>query len=315
MLAQATLLLRRFFNKHVLRNVLRLSYYYATLELASDMALYKSEYRSKVRRDKSREAISLAMQSRWQEAAEANRSIIELFPEDIEASNRLGKALLELGDYPQARTTFECALQLSRSNIIARKNLARLDLLEKEAQAPRREAKLTSQQFLGEGGKTTITTLDRPAPGPVIARMAPGDPVNLEIEGNTLLARNDSSEYLGLVTPRLAVRLLRLMAGGNRYEAAVISASEAELGIIIRETHQSLEQMGIASFPARGVRDPGTYALAQYDLAEEEELDEAGAASYSDWDESDDEPHPSTARPPGTAVGASERDPEDEDEG
>ena len=282
------------------------------------MALYQSEYRSKVRRDKSREAISLAMQSRWREAAEANRSIIELFPEDIEASNRLGKALLELGDYPQARTAFERALQLSRSNIIARKNLARLDLLEKEAQAPRREAKLTPQQFLGEGGKTTITTLDRPAPGPVLARMAPGDPVTLEIEGNTLLARSDSSEYLGLVTPRLAVRLLRLMAGGNRYEAAVISASEAALGIIIRETYQSPEQLGIASFPARGARDSRTYAenaLAQYDLAEEGELDEAAAASHSDWDESDDEPHPPTARPPGTAVGEPERDPEDEDEG
>ena len=43
------------------------------------------------------------MESRWQEAADTNRSIIELFPEDIEASNRLSKALPELGDYPQAR--------------------------------------------------------------------------------------------------------------------------------------------------------------------------------------------------------------------
>ena len=280
------------------------------------MALYQSEYRSKVRRDKSREAISLAMQSRWQEAAEANRSIIELFPEDIEASNRLGKALLELGDYPQARTAFDRALQLSRSNTIARKNLARLNLLEKEGRAPRREAKLTLQQFLGEGGKTTITTLDMPAPGPVLAKMAPGDPVTLEIEGNTLVARNDSSEHLGLVTPRLAVRLLRLMAGGNRYEAAVISASETELSTIIRETYQSPEQLGIASFPARGVRDARTYAenaLAQYDLVDEEEPDEVGVAS-SDWHESDDDPRPSTARPPGTAAGEHERDPEDDDE-
>ena len=279
------------------------------------MILYQSEYRSKVRRDRSREAIFLAMQYRWREAAEANRSIIELFPEDIEASNRLGKALLELGDYPQACAAFERALQLSRSNTIARKNLARLDLLEKGAQAPRKEVKLAVRRFLGEDGKTTITTLDRPAPGPVLARTAPGDPVALEIEGNTLLARSDSAEYLGLVTPRLAVGLLRLMAGGNRYEAAVISASEAGLGIIIRETHQSPEQLGVASFPARSIGDSRTYASALDDLAEEEELDEAGAAVSSDWDENDDEPRPSIVRPPGTAVGEPERDPEDEDDG
>ena len=105
-------------TKDILRNMPRLSYYSATLESASlDMALYQSEQRSKVRRDKSREAISLAMESRWQEAADTNRSIIELFPEDIEASNRLSKALLELGDYPQARAAFSRSLELSPSNI------------------------------------------------------------------------------------------------------------------------------------------------------------------------------------------------------
>ena len=301
----------------------RLSYYRATLESASsDMALYQSEQKSKVRRGKSREAISLAMESRWQEAAEVNRSIIELFPEDIEASNRLGKALLELGDYPQARAAFSRALDLSPSNIIARKNLARLSLLAKEGRAPRREAKLTPQQFLAEGGKTTVTTLEQPAPGPVLARMAPGDHVSLEIEGNTLVARNDSSEYLGRATPRLTVRLIRLMTGGNRYEAAITSASETELSIIIRETYQSPEQMGIASFPAQGARDSRAYAenaLAQYDLVDEEEPDEVGVASYSGsgWDENDDEPDPSTVRPRplGTPAGEPERDPEDDDEG
>ena len=281
------------------------------------MALYQSEQSSKVRRDKSRQAISLAMESRWQEAADVNRSIIELFPEDIEASSRLGKALLELGDYPQARTAFSRALELSPSNIIPRKNLARPDLLEKEGRTPRREAKLTPQQFLGEGGKTTVTTLEQPAPGPVLARMAPGDPVTLEIEGNTLVARNDSSEYLGRATPRLTVRLIRLMTGGNRYEAAVTSTSEAELSIIIRETYQSPEQIGVASFPGRGGKDARPYsdtALVQYDLVDEG-ADEVAAPSYSGWDENDDEPDPSTARPPGIPAGEPERDPEDEDEG
>ncbi len=74
------------------------------------MALYQAEFRSKVRKDKTREAISLAMEGRWEAAAEVNRSILDLFPEDMEAFNRLGKALLESGDYIEARSAFTQAL-------------------------------------------------------------------------------------------------------------------------------------------------------------------------------------------------------------
>ena len=46
-----------------------------------------------------KEAIALAMQGRWEEAVAANRAILELFPEDVDAYNRLGSALMELGEY------------------------------------------------------------------------------------------------------------------------------------------------------------------------------------------------------------------------
>ena len=105
------------------------------------MALYHIEYRSKARRDKSREAISFAMESRWEDAAAVNRSILELFPDDVEAYNRLGKALLELGHYAEARVVFTQALEHSPSNAIARKNLARLALLEKAKLHPKRKHK------------------------------------------------------------------------------------------------------------------------------------------------------------------------------
>ena len=84
------------------------------------MTLYQAEYRSRIRREKSKEAIAMAMENRWEDATGVNRSIIELFPDDIEAYNRLGKALFELGRYDEARTAFTKALELSPSNTIAR---------------------------------------------------------------------------------------------------------------------------------------------------------------------------------------------------
>ena len=49
------------------------------------------------RQQRSKEAIDLAMQSKWQEAVEINQEILENFPRDVDASNRLGRAYMELG--------------------------------------------------------------------------------------------------------------------------------------------------------------------------------------------------------------------------
>jgi len=43
------------------------------------------------------------LQGEWERAAEVNKAILELFPDDLEAMNRLVKALMELGSYLDAR--------------------------------------------------------------------------------------------------------------------------------------------------------------------------------------------------------------------
>ena len=55
-------------------------------------------------RDLSREAVNLALQGEWERAIEVNKAVLELFSDDVEAMNRLVKALIELGNYLDART-------------------------------------------------------------------------------------------------------------------------------------------------------------------------------------------------------------------
>ncbi len=62
-----------------------------------------------------KEAIALATQGRWQEAMEINNEIIQACPEDVNAYNRLGKALIELGRYEEARDAFGRALEIAPS--------------------------------------------------------------------------------------------------------------------------------------------------------------------------------------------------------
>ena len=57
------------------------------------------------------EAVKLAMQNRWQEAEEKNRDILHATPDDVEARNRLGKALSELGRYREAYDEYSVTLQ------------------------------------------------------------------------------------------------------------------------------------------------------------------------------------------------------------
>ena len=53
---------------------------------------YQQDRQAKLKQQRSKLAVDLAMQGRWREALAANKTIIESFPNDVEAYNRLGRA-------------------------------------------------------------------------------------------------------------------------------------------------------------------------------------------------------------------------------
>ena len=118
--------------------------------------------RRKIRDERARKAVALAMKNRWQDAATVNRSIIREFPNDIEAYNRLGKALSELGRNREARQAFQYVLQHSPNNLIAKKNLSRLTKLA-DADAPRavKRASRNPHTFIEDSGKAGVTVLTK----------------------------------------------------------------------------------------------------------------------------------------------------------
>src|SRR5574340_518447 len=124
------------------------------------MAVYGSEApddRVRQRRVKSDQAIGFATKGRWEEAAAVNREILALFPTDVDASNRLGKALMELGRYADARESYSRALKADPMNSIAAKNLQRLTKLVEEGAAVPPPAAVDPRLFIEESGKTTVT--------------------------------------------------------------------------------------------------------------------------------------------------------------
>src|SRR5437879_12470566 len=92
--------------------------------------VFKTEDRARAKNQYAEHAIQLALQGQWSEAAQLNREIVESFPTDVDAFNRLGKAMTELGRYGEARGAYMKALEIDQLNSIARKNLTRLATLK-----------------------------------------------------------------------------------------------------------------------------------------------------------------------------------------
>ena len=208
---------------------------------------------ARLKQSLSRDAVSLALKGEWERATEVNRAILELFEDDVEAMNRLGKALMELADYDAAKKVLGRVVSIAPYNNIAKKNVARLAHLEATpytAKQPRKGS-TAPHVFIEESGKSGTTVLQRPAAGQLIARLTPSDPANLVVEENSLNVYTSEHEYLGQIEPKLARRLIRLIYGGNKYDAAILGINDQAISIIVRETYRDRTLNGVSSFPTR----------------------------------------------------------------
>lgn len=218
----------------------------------------------KLKRDLSQEAVNLAVKGEWERATEVNIAILESFPTDVEAMNRLVKALIETGSYVDAQAALNQVCEIAPYNNIAKKNRARLDQLTANPDLPKsetskqaRKAAGASQIFIEESGKSATTVLRnsnslRNSNGrKTTVHLAPSDPVVLSREKNTVMVKTLDGQLLGQLEPKMGNRLARLMDGGNKYSAVVVSVNDDGVSIMVRETfkHPSLQNM--CSFPSQ----------------------------------------------------------------
>ncbi len=230
----------------------------------------------RLKRQLADQAIAHASAARWDDAAETNRRLLELGA-DSEAENRLAKALWELGELGTAREHYQKALALDPTNRIAERNIDRLKVLLVEAGEKTVPALQGSKApvsiFVEETGKTGfahLTNLARPAE---LAQVNPGDAVELIPESNRLIAISNGIR-IGVVEPRVAARLLKLMADGNKYLAGVTSLGDRDVRLIIREVFQDPRNYGKVSFPtAAKSTDLRPYTKGTL-VREEEELED-----------------------------------------
>ncbi|MSQ24205.1 MAG: tetratricopeptide repeat protein [Chloroflexi bacterium] len=253
------------------------------------MAHFDTEERARVKRVKIEQAVNLAMQSRWAEAADLNRQLIDSYPKEVEAYNRLGKSLLELGQYDDSLEAYNHALRLEPMNTIAQKNAQRLEMLRTEmiAAIPS-SGPVDPSLFIAETGRATVTALVELATSEVLATVNAGDSVSLLMEDSIVSVSNSNGDRLGKLEPRLRQRLIRLTQMGNEYSAVITGVDDQSVRVIIRETHRDPSMGDRPSFPTSGetfrgyIRD----SLIRYELDDEDddELEESEAEPEHDHD-------------------------------
>jgi hypothetical protein len=242
-------------------------------------------------RDHADVALKAAAEGRWQEAADANRAVLAFaaeikVEERIEAQNRLAKCLWELGDLASSKKEYQVTLTLDPLNRIAERNLERLKGLIKQVgkkTTPSSEGATTPAGiFIQEAGTTGFAHLTNVADVATLAQVNPGDAVELLTLSNRLIAKANGVE-IGRVEPRIAARLLKLIADGNAYSAGITSISGGDIRIIIREESVSAKNLGKVSFPtATRTNDERPYTKGSFFREDEGFSDDDDDDSYEE---------------------------------
>jgi hypothetical protein len=283
--------------------------------------LANSKQKPMTKKQLNQQALEASLESRWEDALRTNDQILERFPREAEALNRKGRALIELRQLGAARDAYSEALKADPANMIARRNLQRLETLhnrpagQPEGHATAGSTIPRSTVFVEEIGKTWVDELANPAEPGQLAEVSPGDKLQLKVEGERLLVSSDDGVQLGEIDMRVASRVIKLMGSGNEFEAYALGMSAQSLRIILRETFRHQDNEGVMTFPRQiratqdlmrereqlSLREEGDFDFGiededVEDEAEDEEPDEVdeeasayvGNAGVSDMDDEED---------------------------
>lgn len=200
-------------------------------------------------------AINAALTSNWQQAIDFNLEILEAEPKSVEALNRLGRAYFEIGKLSESKESFDKSLINDPYNQIAAKFIKRIETCKKKNPKIKNNLgsnhncpQVDSDLFIEEPGKTKLITLLKVAEPQKLSLLSPGALVNLNIKNKIITIHDVDGEYLGVLPDDLSRHLVRLIHGGNKYQAIIKTTKINGLSILIRETYRSVRFKNQPSF-------------------------------------------------------------------
>lgn len=271
------------------------------------MSLTHSQQKPKTKKQLNQEALTASLEHRWDDAIALNDEILGRFPRDAEALNRKGRAYLEQGKLGAAREAYSDALKADPANMIARRNLQRLETIyqaegSEETAPPRTQSIPRANVFIEEIGKTWIDDLTHPAGNDVLAQIAPGDALKLVVDGERVYVHTQEDVLLGQVDQSIGSRMSKFIEIGHEFEIYALGQTMNSLRFIIREIANVEESEGTMTFPRQDLtnqslmrereqlsqRDESDFDFGDEEEGEDEDVDDEDVDD-EDADEDEDE--------------------------
>lgn len=184
-------------------------------------------------------AINAALNCQWEEAIKLNQQIIQIDPVSITSLNRLARAFCELGRYKEARKIYQEVIGLDPYNSIALKNFKKIAACKDNdgvvAISAVGSRTLSASMFLQEPGITKMVNLIKIAEPSKLLTLSAGALVNLVPKTKNVAVVDQENRYLGVLPDDTAFMLLRLIKGGNKYQAIIKSVRSNAITVLIRE--------------------------------------------------------------------------------
>lgn len=187
-------------------------------------------------------AISAALSCDWEQALKINQKIIESDPKNVDALNRLARAHFELGNLKKSKKFYQEALKNDPYNQISQKFLKRIETFSKRGAKTinhNSPSQIDSNSFIEEPGKTKLVALLKVAEPHKLSLLSPGEPVKLVTKNRSVVITDQQGSYLGVLPDDLSHHLLRLIKGGNKYQALIKTLKTNGLSVLIRELFRS----------------------------------------------------------------------------
>ena len=192
-------------------------------------------------------AIREASNNNWEKAKKLNLVILNISKNNIETLNRLGISYMKLSDKVNATKCFKYVLKIAPNNMIAKKNLNKLQLNLPEITI--NLSKIDTANLVNETGKSIHLKCDIKNSKKILNQgIDTGSKLTIRNEKDSIGIYKGNSK-IHIIDNSIGKRIFNLKNLGNEYTCTVLGVSENSININIKETSKSKEAMQIISFP------------------------------------------------------------------
>ena len=193
-------------------------------------------------------AIQKALNNEWQEAISLNIQIINEEPENIDALNRLGQALIKLQKFCEAKEVLYKIISIDPLNPIARRNLDKIQaIIQNGNRACIDNQPIHSFSFIEEPGKSRVISLIRVAENSTLSILQSCLELEIQVRSKSICFYFQKS-YIGRLPDDLSRRLIWLIERNNKYKAYIKSVEKNKVRVFMKEIKCSPKNKNHISF-------------------------------------------------------------------